>query len=73
MKESIDEKILTKINNYYKDNYWNIYDTILFLSFYASLMIRFSPIIGKVYLIGGENCYETARLNLIFVLFIIIR
>lgn len=43
------------------DDYWNIFDTFLFLIFYAALGTRLAPIYGKIIYLGKENCYEVAR------------
>ena len=61
IKKSIDKKILSKIKNYYIENKWNIFDTIVFIQFYVCLFVRFSPVTGNVFTFWGESCYEIAR------------
>ena len=56
-----DSSIVTKIKKFFTENKWNMFDMLIFLTFYLTLSIRFSPIYGKVYYIASETCYESAR------------
>ncbi len=61
-KRTFDQKFFTKLKCFYKEDKWNIFDIFLFLIFYAGLCIRLLPMYGgHVFNLGGENCYELAR------------
>ena len=60
-KKAGDNRLKTKIKYFFTENKWNIYDLVVFISFYVTLVIRFLPLSGQMYYIGKTNCYEAAR------------
>lgn len=58
--KTFDGRFITKFKKYY-ENKWNIFDTFIFVIYYLTLLIRFSPVIGQIFRINGESCYEIAR------------
>ena len=60
-KKTGDNRLKTKIKYFFTENPWNIYDLMVFITFYAALIVRFLPLSGEMQYIGKTNCYEAAR------------
>ena len=59
--ETCDGKITTKIKKFFTSDPWNMFDVLLFGTFYLAMVIRLLPMYGKILYVGHENCYEIGR------------
>jgi hypothetical protein len=59
--QTSDGKLRTKIKNFFTKDKWNMFDLLLFNTFYIAMIFRLLPIYGQVHLVGKESCYEWAR------------
>ena len=59
--KNYDNKFFSKLKNFFSHDKWNIFDILLFSTFYAAMIVRLLPIYGNVFFLGKESCYEVAR------------
>ena len=60
--DAFDLRMITRIKNHFSQDPWNVFDVIIFIVFYAGVILKFIPTIRETCLAWDESCVEIGRI-----------